>query len=211
MSYIVIDVETTGLTASDEVIQLSAIKLDTKNVDIEDVCSFYCKPSVKISEEASNVHGITQGEIARLSNNKNIVEQIENSFLVNERNSTFIFYNAKFDVSKILTSCAKYGKPNILPFDHEIYSLARVPDRASYMCLMKYYARHNKGKWRKLEEVYDEFCSVPKNVIGTIAQHIMDNFPNQSIAYNHKNAAHDSLFDTIMTVYLLREVILKNR
>lgn len=211
MSFIVIDVETTGLTNTDEVIQLSAIKLDEKRVDLEDMCSFYCKPSVKISKEASKVHGITQEEIGKLSNNKNIVEQIENSFLANERNSTFVFYNAKFDVNKILTSCAKYGKSNILPLDHEIYSLARVPARASYMCLMKYYAKYYKGRWKKLEQVYDEFCSIPKDKIGIIAESLVSRYPGSSMAYNHKNEAHDSLFDTIMTVYLLREVVLNNK
>lgn len=211
MYYIIMDTETTGLYNNDEVIQLSAIKIDEK-FNLLDMCSFYCTPKKRIDSRASKVHGITQSNIVLLSEGKNIVEQLQDTFLVNERNATFVFYNAKFDVGKILTSCAKHGKPNILPLNNEITSLDGNPSGINYFCLMKYFANkyYNKS-YKKLVDVYDTFVPIKRESLGLIIDKVMKIKGGDSIGYNEEKRPHDALYDTMMTLYLLKEVVLNNR
>ena len=57
MKYFLYDVETTGLTRRDEVIQLSGFLLN-KDLRKEQIINFYCYTQVETNPEAQKVHGL---------------------------------------------------------------------------------------------------------------------------------------------------------
>lgn len=66
MKYIVFDVETTGLSRKDEVIQFSCIITD-QNLIAKKFCNFYCYTQQPIAPNAFNVHKISKEDLYRKS------------------------------------------------------------------------------------------------------------------------------------------------
>ena len=97
MKYFLYDVETTGLTRRDEVIQLSGFLLN-KDLRKEQIINFYCYTQVETNPEAQKVHGLDKKLLWELSGGKTFEEQIfQYDFLFNEEDITFVGYNISFD------------------------------------------------------------------------------------------------------------------
>lgn len=96
--FVVVDVETTGLYASDcDIIQLSAIKfVDLKKVDQFDT---YVNPQVKIPAEITSLTGITDQMVA----NAPVIKQVLQPFLNFIGNYTLVAHNSDFDMNFIQT------------------------------------------------------------------------------------------------------------
>lgn len=98
-SFVVIDTETTGLSAArDRIIELSAIKF----VEFEPVLSFstMINPQMHISEKATEVNGITDSDIS----NAPLIEQVAEQFLDFIGSLPIVGYNLPFDLKFIYAS-----------------------------------------------------------------------------------------------------------
>lgn len=81
---VVFDLETTGLDlAKDQIIQFAAIRWHEKNGNIQPIqeLQFYCKPTIPIPHEASEIHGITNKTVAKCRPFKDHIHDIEDIFL----------------------------------------------------------------------------------------------------------------------------------
>lgn len=76
MKYVLFDVESTGLTSKDEVIQFSALIFDNPEFRIlKELVDFYCFTTIPIKKDAEKVHGISPANLLKWSNKKFFEEQ----------------------------------------------------------------------------------------------------------------------------------------
>ncbi len=115
---LILDTETTGLDANDEVIQLAIVDMQG-NVLLHTLV----RPTVPVGTEARAIHGITDEVLAQAPSFSNLYETI--AVLLGNR--SVLAYHADFDRRILAQTCAKYGLP---PFEV-----------AAWDCVMERYAR----------------------------------------------------------------------
>ena len=99
-----LDTETTGLGYSDEAIQLAIVDGD-KNI----IVNTYLKPSVRISDEAYDIHGISDFMVAYSPTLNDFIDELNT--LLSDRD--LYIYNADFDI-RILKQSNKLFNPTNL-------------------------------------------------------------------------------------------------
>jgi DNA polymerase III epsilon subunit-like protein len=114
---LILDTETTGLEAHDEVIQIGMIDLDG-NVLLD----ILVRPTVPIAPEARSVHCITDQALADAPYFSDLYDAIAELL----SNRSVLTYNADFDSRLLGQTCAKYGLP--------------VFEVAEWNCVMERYA-----------------------------------------------------------------------
>ena len=97
---VILDTETTGLSNSDEAIQLSIIDMDG-NI----LLNSYLNPSIEICPEAHRVHGITKKQLQSAPKFSDVYKKVYSLLL--RRN--VISYNAEFDRKILRQTCNRYG------------------------------------------------------------------------------------------------------
>jgi len=98
MREIILDTETTGLSyeLGDRIIEVGCVEL-YNHIPTGKTLQFFCNVQKKISEEASNIHGITN---EFLSSHPTFKENANN--LINFiKNDTLVIHNASFDIGFI--------------------------------------------------------------------------------------------------------------
>ena len=76
MYYVLFDVETTGLTSKDEIIQFSAFIFDKPDFKtLKNLVDFYCFTTIPIKKDAERIHGISPANLVKWSNKKFFEEQ----------------------------------------------------------------------------------------------------------------------------------------
>ncbi|WP_180190196.1 3'-5' exonuclease [Acinetobacter sp. YH01009] len=91
-NFITVDTETTGIGSDDQIIQLSIVNLNNEILFNE-----YFKPSVAISQEATNVHGITMEQLL----DKPSFSVFSDQILKLLRDKYIIGYSIDFDIRMI--------------------------------------------------------------------------------------------------------------
>ena len=114
---LILDTETTGLDAHDEVIQLAIVDMQS-NVLLQTLV----RPTVPVGTEARAIHGITDEVLAQAPSFSNLYETI--AVLLGNR--SVLAYHADFDRRLLAQTCTKYGLP---PFEV-----------ATWDCVMERYA-----------------------------------------------------------------------
>ena len=122
MKEIVLDTETTGISAKDghRIIEIGCIELEnlipTKN-------KFHCylNPERKVSEKALSIHGYTDEFLSDKKKFSEIVEEFLN-FIDNKR---LIIHNAEFDLSHLNNELALVGKKDLKNEVIDTLTLAR--------------------------------------------------------------------------------------
>jgi DNA polymerase-3 subunit epsilon len=99
---LILDTETTGLDANDEVIQVGIIDLDG-NV----LLNTLVRPTVPVAPEARTVHGITDEVLVDAPHFSDLYDTLA-GLLVNR---CVLAYNADFDSRLLEQTCVKYGLP----------------------------------------------------------------------------------------------------
>lgn len=99
-----LDTETTGLGYSDEAIQLAIVDSD-KNI----IVNTYLKPSVRISDKAYDIHGISDFMVAYSPTLNDFIDELNT--LLSDRD--LYIYNADFDI-RILKQSNKLFNPTNL-------------------------------------------------------------------------------------------------
>ncbi len=134
---VILDTETTGLSARDEICEVSVIDALTGQPLLDTLI----KPTVQMYGTVISIHGITNEMVADAPAYSEIHEQLMTIF----KERKVIIYNKKFDISYISQSAEKYN-----------LTVARKA-RSSF-CAMKWYAefygdwnsRRGSYKWQKL-------------------------------------------------------------
>ena len=101
--YVVLDLETTGLSAlKDEIIEIGAVKI--QNGKIIDKYHTLIKPSIKIPYFIENLTGITQEMVSKSPDIKSVIHD----FVDFIGDSTIVAHNAVFDMGFIYKTCEKH-------------------------------------------------------------------------------------------------------
>ena len=122
MREIVLDTETTGLyfEQGDRIIEVGCVEL-YNHIPTGKTLQFFCNVQKKISEEASNVHGITN---EFLSSHPTFRENVNN--LINFiKDDTLVIHNASFDIGFINNELKIIGLPELTNKIIDTVSLAR--------------------------------------------------------------------------------------
>ena len=104
-TYVVFDLETTGLYADkgDCIIEIGAVKM--KNGKIIDTFDTFVNPNVKLSSEIISITGITDEMLIDAPSEKDAVK----SFINWVGDLPMVAHNAKFDISFINSAYSKYN------------------------------------------------------------------------------------------------------
>ena len=121
--FVVFDTETTGVGRDDEIVQIGLI--DGDGVVLMDQL---VKPTKPIPDEAAAIHGITQFDVFRQPEFREVYPALKKA-LADQR---IVAYNADFDRKLLHQTCSRYGLPRI--------------NGKSWDCAMKQYARF-RGMW----------------------------------------------------------------
>lgn len=114
MHYAVFDVETTGLSNSDEVIQFACIVVGPQ-FNIERVINFYCYTQHPISSRALEIHGITKELLWQLSGGKTFEDQLDEiDSLTKMKDLIWIDYStSRFDCRLVNQTLENNGLPGL--------------------------------------------------------------------------------------------------
>ncbi len=107
-SFVSFDFETTGIGDDDEIVEIGAVKFNTNKI-IEEFSSLI-KPTIAIPQEAINVHGITNEDVA----NAFSIEEILPHFMNVIRGSVLIAHNIVFDIRFLNNALQKSGEDQLL-------------------------------------------------------------------------------------------------
>ena len=120
---LVIDVETTGIDPmSDTLVQLAALILDKKTLDVCREFSMFIRPETKISESAKATHGLEEKALRHAEKSCTVLKKFQNFA---PPTALLSGHNVSFDVSFLKSS---YARCNLtFPFDYhtiDIWSIA---------------------------------------------------------------------------------------
>jgi len=110
MKEVVLDTETTGLSAKDghRIVEIGCIELDNL-IPNSNIFHCYLNPERKVSEKALEVHGYTD---QFLSDKKKFID-IADEFLLFIKDKRLIIHNAEFDISHLNNELQIAGKGKI--------------------------------------------------------------------------------------------------
>lgn len=116
-NFVILDTETTGLEPKDcEIIEIAAMKVDNK--EIKDIFNQLIKPRQRISQEITNLTGITN----EIVESAPALEDITAKFLKFIENSILVIHNAEFDLAFI---------------DHKIFAPRKRQLKNKVVCTLK--------------------------------------------------------------------------
>lgn len=135
--WVILDTETTGLSRSDEIIQVAVLAGDGRVL-----LDTYVRPTQPIPAEATRIHGITDQDVSAAPSFPEIHDRLQGLLA----GKTVVIYNAEFDLRMLHQTLVRHG---LQGWD---FSSARVE------CAMLHYSAW-KGelwgdgsyKWQKLE------------------------------------------------------------
>lgn len=139
LTYVVFDLETTGLSAEEEneIIEIGAVKV--KNGEVIDTFDELIKPTILIPSNITDITGITN----EMVDGKRTEEEVIKSFLNWASDTILVAHNANFDLSFIKMGMLKYnlGKLNYDALDTLGISRFLTPYEKYHnlTCLMKRY------------------------------------------------------------------------
>ena len=108
ITYVVFDLETTGLSPyEEEIIEIGAVKV--KNHELIDKFDMFIKPSKDIPEYITSITGITNEMVASSSDTLTVL----NDFFSFLGDSVLVAHNASFDLSFIKAAMFKYNLGNL--------------------------------------------------------------------------------------------------
>jgi DNA polymerase III subunit epsilon len=127
-NWIVLDTETTGLGARDEIIQIAVIDMDGRTL-----VDTFLKPSKPIPAEATRIHGIINQDVIYAPTMADV--NVQRAILSAIRGRDVVIYNASYDQRLLYQT----GWAHHLKFDWR--KIGR-----SWTCAMLAYAEHY-GEW----------------------------------------------------------------
>lgn len=149
---LVLDTETTGLGARDEIIELSI--LDMEGSILTDTL---VKPTILISPGASAIHGISNADISGAPYITRILPEL--TYMLN--NNIVAVYNAEFDLRMLRQSLSAHGKTIPRHLENNVY------------CVMELYSIFN-GQFDEIKMGYKWIrLGVAASRLGIVVPHAL--------------------------------------
>ena len=198
MKEVILDTETTGLSAKDghRIVEIGCIELDnlipTKN-------KFHCylNPERKVSEKALEVHGYTDEFLSTQKKFSEICEQ----FLDFIKDKRLIIHNAEFDIAHLNNELAIFGKKKISNETIDTLVLARDKFPGSPVSLDALCKRYRVDNSRRTQHTALIDCDLLAKVyINLIDQKEPTlNFQSNDQEINEKNNSSVAYFKKVIT------------
>lgn len=194
MNIIVFDLETTGLDRTkDQIIQFSALKINTENNSIIDSINLYIQPvgTYSISIPAYMKHHITPDFLKDKPYLKDVAEQIVNFF----GNDDILTYNGNgFDIPFLKTELNKYGY-DIDFMNRRCWDAFLEEKRRNGINLENTYLRY-KGKTMQDSglSAHDALSDIKATYTVFVAQQRIKNYDNEHM-YGEDNVITDIDFN----------------
>lgn len=208
MKYFLYDVETTGFTRRDEVIQFSGYLLDD-NLKNEHIINFYAYTQIESHPDALKVHHLDKKLLWELSRGKTFEEQIfQHEFLFNEKDITFVGYNIPFD-NRLVNQTLKNNGYEPFNFGSKVTALAKPEGRHYFDLMPPMSSMFNHGikmklsdtikqiKFKSLKEINEVYDVIFKNV------GMPSGFSEDLAKQNEISKFHNSLYDSFIYWCLL--------
>lgn len=208
MQYIVLDVETTGLSSNDEVIQMSAMFLNKTFDTCSEVINFYCMPTAPISHGAAAVHHLTLSKLKELSNLRFFESYFYPLSKKFSEDCTFIAYSdSGFDFRLINQTLARAGLP-AYDFGEKIKKLDDGLHGHHTFDLMSAMARYGGLRWNKikLENALKLLPNYNKEDLEIKYMNFSRIIDKQDTAEGQVDLFHNARFDTFSLWYILNNV-----
>ncbi len=176
---VVIDIETTGLYVTDDIIEVTAIKY-TEGFVPESCCSILCKPRKPIPEAATEINGITDEMVADCP----LFSTVANGISEYIKGCTIVGHNLEFDIKRL------YANGVVLPEKSRYYDTLKL---ARYVLdaegSQKY--NHETGEYEEVEGDVENYK------LGTLCEY-----------YGiYRDDAHRALSDCFATGKLFKKLI----
>jgi|TARA_B100001093_G_scaffold74917_1_gene65681 DNA polymerase-3 subunit epsilon len=194
MKEIILDTETTGLSAKDghRIVEIGCIELDNL-IPTKKIFHCYLNPERKVSEKALEVHGYTDEFLS----SKKKFSEIVNEFLEFIKNKRLIIHNAEFDLSHLNNELLLAGKEKISNeiIDTLIVARNKFPGSSiSLDALCKKYRIDNSKRVQHtalvdcdlLAKVYINLIDQKEPTLDFKTIDINDKNENKKIMYNRK-------------------------
>ncbi|MGB3468159.1 MAG: 3'-5' exonuclease [Cyclobacteriaceae bacterium] len=136
-AYVVLDIETTGFSCEDEIIEIAIVSLDGTKL-----LNSLVRPKCRISEEAQNIHGISQEMLKDAPTFLELYPKLKAAI----QGKQICIYNKDFDIG-MLRYCEK------------INGLPRVKYRIFSICIMELYAQY----YNEWSEYWEDWKWQPLN------------------------------------------------
>ena len=208
MKYFLYDVETTGFTRRDEVIQFSGYLLDD-NLRNEHIINFYAYTQIESNPDALKVHHLDKKLLWELSQGKTFEEQIfQYEFLFDAKDITFVGYNIPFD-NRLVNQTLKNNGYEPFSFGSKVTALTKSEGRHYFDLMSPMSSMFNHGikmklsdtikqiKFKSLKEINEVYDVIFKNV-GTPS-----GFSEDLAKQNEISKFHNSLYDSFIYWCLL--------
>jgi len=150
-SFVVVDIETTGLSPlKNEIIELSAIKI--VHHEVKDIFTTLIKPKGKISGFITGLTGISNAMVEKQPKIEDVIE----SFYQFTKDSIILGHNVRFDVSFIKANCKKILDKDFSNQTLDTLKIAKkiIPSMPNYKLetLANSYGISTKGHHRSLAD-----------------------------------------------------------
>ncbi len=99
-NWVVLDTETTGLSAQDEIVQIAVLDSDGKTL-----LDTYVRPTRSIPADATAIHGITDADVQRAPPFPEVYDELKRIIT----GKTVVIYNAVFDLRLIRQTLQIHG------------------------------------------------------------------------------------------------------
>lgn len=149
--YIVLDIETTGFSSTDKIIEISAIKVN--NDQVVDEFSTLVNPDMKIPQNVIDLTGITNEMVEDMPYISDVIED----FLEFIEAYPLLAHNASFDMTYIKSAVEEYTGKKVKNqvIDTLEYSRRKVPSEDHKLhTLCEYFGVINKNEHRGLSDCY---------------------------------------------------------
>lgn len=210
MKYFLYDVETTGFSRFDEVIQFSGYLLDD-NLRKERIINFYAYTQVDSNPDALKVHHLDKKLLWELSEGKTFEEQIfQYDFLFNEKDITFVGYNIQFD-NRLVNQTLKNNGYEPFNFGSKVTALTKTEGRHYFDLMQPMSSMFNHGIKMKLSDTITQIKFKSIKELNEIYDIIFKNvgmpagFSADLAKQNEISKFHNSLYDSFIYWCLLLE------
>lgn len=195
MNYLFYDVESTGLTNSDEVVQFAGILTD-ENLRLQRAYSFYCYTPVPMSKKVSEITGLSATILHKLSEMQTFEDQFFQLSLHKLKDLTWIAYSTNhFDERMINYTLEHNGLPRYdfgTPLPHFDSRAAGIHTIDAYHLLQN---RCFGGRNQKLSQA---IASVPGGEL-----EVRELFDAKLASASAVRGYHDALYDSLTLWWLL--------
>lgn len=198
------DVETTGQSKKDEVIQFAAILFNLDKGKPEGFVNRYCMTDKEIQREAMQIHGIDRKLLIRLSESKYFEYWLENDLAyLKTIPYTFVAFNESFDhrmINQTLTLAGYEGLSMgpVLRFE-EKEKFGRMRSRVCLMQLL----RKITGKSGPLLSYVPEY--------GLTLVGIREEYKKEFPEHQDTSRPHDALFDTFVMCKIMEGMVARGQ